>query len=69
VRERQQDFADQEACLSIPRADIEDLRVTVVLYFLPTTTRLADRDVEVMRGIGDLVPVVPVMCKVSLTIV
>jgi septin family protein len=65
IRERQQQFAEQEGRLSLPRADIDDRLVTVVLYFLPSNTILPDHDVEVMRGICDLVPVVPVMCKVS----
>jgi septin family protein len=64
IRIQQDQFAARERDVSLPRAKCVDGRVDVVLYFLPLNARVAGHDVEAMRTLTRLVPVVPIMCKV-----
>jgi septin family protein len=64
VREGQERYLEQELSLKTPRDEIDDTRVTALLYFLPTATRLSDRDRDILLALGELVPTIPIMCKV-----
>jgi hypothetical protein len=64
IRRSQKRYMEQELNLHLPRDQIQDTRVTAVLYFLPTTKDLSDRDRDIMAALGELVPTIPIMCKV-----
>jgi hypothetical protein len=64
IRSGQERYMEQELNLLLPRDQIQDTRVTAVLYFLPTTKELSDRDGDIMAALGELVPTIPIMCKV-----
>jgi septin family protein len=61
-----QAFAAQEAQLGLPRESLQDGRVDVVLYFLPTNARIGESDLDftVINALAAYAPVVPLMCKV-----
>jgi hypothetical protein len=64
IRRSQERYMEQELNLLLPRDQIQDTRVTAVLYFLPTTKDLSDRDRDILAALGELVPTIPIMCKV-----
>jgi septin family protein len=66
IEDQQGLFAAAERNVSQPRGELVDRRVDAVLYFLPINARMSesDFDLTVIKRLAQLVPVIPVMCKV-----
>jgi septin family protein len=52
----------------MPRTDLLDGRVDVVLYFLPINGRISEDDMDTIaiNAMAEYAPVIPVMCRVRL---
>lgn len=66
MHNEQKEYADQEACLNVPRGELKDGRVDCVLYFLPTNARIGESNLDftVINALAAYAPVIPLMCKV-----
>lgn len=69
LHQEQQQYAEQELGIHIPRDDLLDGRVDVVLYFLPINARISEDDLDtvVMNAMSEYAPVIPVMARVRLS--
>jgi hypothetical protein len=66
LHQEQQQYAEQELGIHIPRDNLLDGRVDVVLYFLPINARISEDDLDtiVMNAMSEYAPVIPVMARV-----
>ena len=66
LHQEQQQYAEQELGIHIPRDNLLDGRVDVVLYFLPINARISEDDLDtiVMNAMSEYAPVIPIMARV-----